>query len=104
MDRFQKLACSRHLEAADMSGNECLERPTEKDRMSKGAGSVFALIRQLGDRFVSDAILLNRYAQSRDDAAFAALVDRHGPMVRGVCYRTLGDWHAAEDACQATFL
>jgi polysaccharide export outer membrane protein len=53
---------------------------------------------------LSDRQLLQRFAASRDELAFAALVERHGPMVLGVCRRILRDPHAAEDAFQATFL
>jgi RNA polymerase sigma factor (sigma-70 family) len=38
------------------------------------------------------------------EAAFRALLVRHGPMVLGVCRRILDDPHAAEDAFQTTFL
>ena len=52
----------------------------------------------------SDAELLGRFVRDRDEAAFAALVARHGPMVLRLCRRVLGDADAAEDACQAAFL
>src|SRR5436305_7948813 len=55
-------------------------------------------------RELSDHELLERFAGARDEAAFTVLIERHGPMVLGVCRRALPNFHDAEDACQATFL
>jgi RNA polymerase sigma factor (sigma-70 family) len=52
----------------------------------------------------SDGELLGRFAETHDEAAFTALMERHGPMVLRVCRRILGHAQDAEDACQATFL
>lgn len=48
--------------------------------------------------------LLERFASGRDESAFEALVERHGPMVLGVCRRFLRDPNDVDDAFQATFL
>jgi RNA polymerase sigma factor (sigma-70 family) len=53
---------------------------------------------------LSDAQLLDYFVERHDEAAFEALVRRHGPMVLGVCRRVLGCAHDAEDAFQATLL
>src|SRR5689334_12276939 len=54
-----------------------------------------------------DSQLLDRFASGDaavSEPAFGILVERHGPMVLGVCRRLLADPHLAEDAFQATFL
>jgi DNA-directed RNA polymerase specialized sigma24 family protein len=53
---------------------------------------------------VLDPDLLERFVAEHDEAAFTALVQRHGPMVLGVCRHLLLDPHDAEDVFQATFL
>jgi RNA polymerase sigma factor (sigma-70 family) len=53
---------------------------------------------------LTDGQLLEDYVHRGNEAALAALVGRHGPMVWGVCRRVLSSYHDAEDAFQATFL
>jgi RNA polymerase sigma factor (sigma-70 family) len=65
---------------------------------------LLAQARRLAVPAESDADLLARFVSDRDEAAFASLVARHGPMVLQLCRRLLFDAHVAEDAFQATFL
>ena len=56
---------------------------------------------------LSDAQLVGRFAAVRDataESAFRELMNRHGPMVMGVCRQILRRPHDADDAFQATFL
>ena len=62
-----------------------------------------AALRQAGEG-LTDGQLLESFVTRRDEAAFEALLRRHGPMVLGVCRRVLRHEQDAEDAFQATFL
>jgi len=53
---------------------------------------------------LTDSELLEQYIARQEEAAFEALLHRHGPMVLGVCRRVLRNEADAEDAFQATFL
>jgi RNA polymerase sigma factor (sigma-70 family) len=53
---------------------------------------------------VSDSLLLKLFLTDHDEAAFEAIVRRHGPMVLGVCKRVLQNASDADDAFQAAFL
>ncbi len=52
---------------------------------------------------LSDGQLLERFIDSRDERAFEAIVQRHGPMVLTTCRAVLKDRHASEDAFQSAF-
>ena len=76
-----------------------------RTRPLRGAmNRVFQAIRRAAEPEPTDGQLLAAYADSRDGAAFAELMRRHGPMVWGVCRRMVSNREDAEDAFQATFL
>lgn len=52
----------------------------------------------------SDGALLDQFISSGDEAAFAGVMNRHGPLVLGVCQRLLEQPADIEDAFQAVFL
>jgi RNA polymerase sigma factor (sigma-70 family) len=80
--------------------------------MTRGASA--AVVRQIESLFdggsvvgLTDRQLLERFTNTGDairEAAFAALVRRHGPMVLGLCHELVGDRQLADYAFQAIFL
>src|SRR5262249_50731821 len=79
--------------------------PPRRTRMTKSGPR--PLLRRLlsgRPRAGPDGDLLERFLARGDEAAFADLVERHGPMVRGVAWGVLRQEQDAEDVTQATFL
>jgi DNA-directed RNA polymerase specialized sigma24 family protein len=76
--------------------------------MARRAGDpILEHIRSLAahrDSSACDAELLRQYVWDREEAAFEALLRRHGPMVLRVARRIAGNETDAEDVFQATFL
>jgi RNA polymerase sigma factor (sigma-70 family) len=79
--------------------------------MLRGSSAISGRVRTLFNAgalgSLGDGQLIELYRARRDEAgelAFAVLVERHGPMVLGVCRRMLPDPEDAADAFQATFL
>jgi RNA polymerase sigma factor (sigma-70 family) len=58
----------------------------------------------IGSRSVGELLAQILSGPEGREPALRVLIERHGPMVLGLCRRILGDNGAAEDAFQATFL
>jgi len=69
--------------------------------LPQGLGQIFGPGTAIG---LDEGRLIGRFVESNDASAFEAIVARHGPMVLGVCRRSLRDPNDAADAFQATFL
>src|SRR5437660_354165 len=53
---------------------------------------------------LTDCQLLERFTSRCDEAAFAALVERHGTLIHAVCGRILGHAPDVDDVFQATLI
>jgi RNA polymerase sigma factor (sigma-70 family) len=85
--------------------------PISSGIMAMANAQITTVVRSLRDlcaageyRGKADEELLAAFLSRHDQAAFAALVHRHGPMVFTVCKRVLHRAEDAEDCFQATFL
>jgi RNA polymerase sigma factor (sigma-70 family) len=75
-----------------------------RGRLGSVLGQLRRLVGSAAAAHDTDRHLLERFATRGDEAAFGQVVERHGPLVLGVCRRILGHEQDAEDAFQATFL
>ena len=74
-------------------------------RTSRAAGVLARLLADAPPAVAqTDGELVREFVACNSPVAFAGLVERHGPMVLGVCLRVLRHRQDAEDAFQATFL
>jgi RNA polymerase sigma factor (sigma-70 family) len=76
--------------------------PTFDRRGQPGGGNACAGADDLDSS--ADEVLLRRFRDAQDEAAFSAIVRRHQPMVLRTCLRLAGNVHDAEDAAQSVFL
>jgi RNA polymerase sigma factor (sigma-70 family) len=79
-------------------------RPASRPRKGDARPVGRTAVSRLAGGSEPDVELLARFATSRDEAAFAALIARHGGLVRNVCRNILRDERDVEEATQATFL
>src|SRR5262249_55500828 len=96
--------CTRpNLSGTTSSGRE-VHREGRKATVATRLEEFLAAVMSAAEPVATDSDLLRRFADHRDEEAFAVLVRRHASMVFATCCRVLGRAHDAEDASQATFV
>jgi RNA polymerase sigma factor (sigma-70 family) len=99
--KLEKVDARPYLGALEVMGQETdmragrLKKPLERLRRALAPPDGGGL---------SDGRLLTLFVATRDEAAFEAIVRRHGPMVLGTCRRLVRHAQDAEDCFQAAFL
>jgi hypothetical protein len=103
-----RTANQRIIRTANQRIRPCVRNLTMTDRqtqhISRSLGTLFRFgaLGSLSDRELLECVLARPGSESEE--AFRVLVERHGPMVLGLCRSLIKDAHDAEDAFQATFL
>src|SRR5262249_46788322 len=95
-----RAGCSKRRRFGEVAsgGAGCRHYPIEGWRMGPRR-----IARSMAES-LNDATLLQQFVTDREEAAFVALVRRHGPRVERICRRILRNEHDVEDVFQATFL
>jgi RNA polymerase sigma factor (sigma-70 family) len=94
----------QHKTLSTCTGVEGPVNAIDCDRLADIEGTMQDVAGSRSQAETTDERLLSDYVSSRDGAAFAAIMRRHGGVVFGVCRRILRREQDAEDAYQATFL
>src|SRR5262249_18248668 len=108
---FGQWSCSKNGRFPPAQGTTYSEGTVRLPGAGMATANLSGFLRRLTRRMAAETLidepdqqLVEQFLAKRDEAAFEALIRRHGPMVYSVCWWVLQQDQDAEDAFQATFL